>query len=70
MKQYRHKIKKELLQKSHAHRIGECCGKEEGPGGGDIYVCMYVFIHTHTHTYIYIKYTELNSVKHMYDWKQ
>ena len=28
MKQYRCNIKKELLQKSHAHRIDKCCGKE------------------------------------------
>jgi hypothetical protein len=38
MKQYRCKFKKELLQKSHAHRIDKCFGKEEGLGGGHIYI--------------------------------
>jgi len=39
MKQYRCKIKKKLLQKSHARRIDKCCGEKDGlGGGGGIYV--------------------------------
>ena len=34
-KQYRCRIKKEMLQICHAKRIDECCGKGEGPQGGE-----------------------------------